>query len=102
MRTLALKLEFCVLGDEPLKDLTFIERYYFRDRLLSNFEFKFPFCMPKSKNEVEFVYELPKLTEEEKREIISSPWEAKSDSFYFVNNQLIIHNKAAYNYSESS
>jgi hypothetical protein len=55
--------------------------------------------MPKSKNEVEFVYDLPKLTEEEKEEIINCPYEAISDSFYFANNQLIIHNKAAYNYS---
>lgn len=99
LRTLALKLEFYVLGDEPIKDLMFIERYYFKNRLLSNFEFKFPFCMPKSKNEVEFVYELPKLSEEEKRELIQCPWEAKSDSFFFAGGSLIIHNKAAYNYS---
>ena len=63
-----------VLGDEPIKDLIFIERYYFKDRLLSHFEFKFPFCIPKSKNDVEFVYDLPKLTPEEKDEIVNSPW----------------------------
>ena len=88
-----------MLTDEPIKDLIFIERYYFKDRLLSNFEFKFPFCIGKSRNEVEFVYELPQLTDEEKREIIASPYEAESDSFFFANGQLIIHNKAAYDYS---
>ena len=41
--------------------------------------------MPKSKNEVEFVYDLPKFTEEEKQDIINSPWEQESDSFYFAN-----------------
>ena len=66
LKTLSLKLEFFVINDEPIKDLVFIERYYFKDRLLSNFEFKFPFCIPKSKNDVEFVYDLPKLSEEEK------------------------------------
>ncbi len=71
-----MKLEFYVLGDEPIKDLLLIERFYFRDRLLSNFEFQFPFCMPKSKNECEFIYDLPKLTDEEKREMIASPWDA--------------------------
>ena len=96
---MALKLEFYVVGDEPITDLIFVERYYFRDRLISHFEFKFPFCMPKSKNEVEFIYDLPKLTEVEKNEIINSPWEAQSDSFYFAQGRLIIHNKAAYNYS---
>eukprot|EP00347_Sterkiella_histriomuscorum_P020011 403339439 len=100
LETLSLKLEFYVLGDEPIKDLLLIERFYFRDKLLSNFEFQFPFCMPKSKNECEFVYDLPILNEEEKQEMIDSPWDAQSDSFFFVNGQLIIHNKAAYNYSE--
>ena len=56
--------------------------------------------MPKSKNEVEFVYDLPHFTQEEKEKIIKAPWDMKSDSFYFAKGQLIIHNKAAYNYSE--
>ncbi len=98
LKNLSLKLEFNVFGDEPVKDLLLIERFYFRDRLLSSFEFKFPFCMPKSKNECEFIYDLPKITEEEKQEMIESPWEARSDSFFFVGGKLIIHNKAAYNY----
>ena len=44
-----------------------IERHYFRDRLLKEFEFKFPFCIPGSTNTVEQVYEVPKLTEEESK-----------------------------------
>ena len=92
LRTLSLKLEFYVNGEEPIKDLIFIERYYFRERILSNFEFKFPFCMGKSKNEVEFVYQLPVLTEAEIDEIIKSPYEAQSDSFFFADGSLIIHN----------
>ena len=99
LKTLSLKLEFYVLGEEPITDLVFVERYYFRDRLLSNFEFKFPFCMGKSKNEIEFVYDLPKFTEQDKQEIIAAPYEQQSDSFFFVNGALIIHNKAAYDYS---
>ena len=100
LRMLSLKLEFYVLGEEPRKDLLFIERYYFKDRLLSNFEFQFPFCIGKSKNEVEFVYELPKFSEDERQEIIKAPFEAQSDSFFFANGSLIIHNKAAYDYSQ--
>lgn len=88
-----------MIGDEPIKDLLLIERFYFKDRLLTNFEFQFPFCMPKSQNQCEFIYDLPVLTDEEKYEMINNPWVPKSDSFFFVNNQLIIHNKAAYNYS---
>ena len=58
-KTLSLKLEFNIVTDEPVKDLLLVERHYFRDRLLINFEFKFPFCMPNSKNDCEFIYDLP-------------------------------------------
>ena len=31
--------------------------------------------------------------------MIRSPYETKSDTFFFVENSLIIHNRAEYNYS---
>lgn len=31
--------------------------------------------------------------------MINSPWETKSDSFYFVENKLIMHNKAEFSYA---
>lgn len=31
--------------------------------------------------------------------MINAPYETKSDSFYFVGQQLIMHNKAEYDYS---
>ena len=33
-------------------------------------------------------------------EMIKSPWETKSDSFYFVGEEMIMHNKAEYSYAE--
>jgi hypothetical protein len=30
--------------------------------------------------------------------MIASPYETKSDSFYFVDNKLVMHNKASYKY----
>ena len=30
--------------------------------------------------------------------MIANPYETKSDSFYFVNNKLVMHNKASYKY----
>lgn len=38
-----------------------IERHYFRDRLLKNFDFEFGFCIPNSKNTCEHIYEFPPL-----------------------------------------
>ena len=32
------------------------------------------------------------------QEMVNSPYETRSDSFYFVNDQLIMHNKADYAY----
>ena len=32
-------------------------------------------------------------------EIIAAPWEVKSDSFFFAEGRLIIHNRAEYNYA---
>ena len=31
--------------------------------------------------------------------MIDNPWETRSDSFYFVGDELVMHNKAEYNYS---
>lgn len=31
-------------------------------------------------------------------EMVAAPYETKSDSFYFVNNELVMHNKADYAY----
>lgn len=32
------------------------------------------------------------------REMIQHPYETQSDSFYFVDNKLVMHNKADYSY----
>ena len=47
----------------------------------------------------EFIYDLPQFSPEEKAEIVASPWEVKSDTFFFAEDKLIIHNRAEYNYA---
>ena len=76
-----------------------IERHYFRDTLIKSFEFKFDFCIPNSVNTWEYIYVVPDFDPEIKKQMIENPWETKSDSFYFVEGKLIMHNKALYNYS---
>lgn len=76
-----------------------IERHYFRDRLIQSYEFKFPFCIPNTTNNWESIYDVPALSEKEKEEMMLNPWETKSDSFYFVGDELVMHNKAEYNYA---
>ena len=99
LRNLELNLEFTnVNGDQPLQQLTLIEKHFFRGQILSQFEFNFPFCVPKSTNQWQYVYELPELSEEQQQEMIDAPFETQSDSFFFAEGRLIVHNKAAYKY----
>jgi hypothetical protein len=31
--------------------------------------------------------------------MIAAPWETKSDTFFFVEDKIVIHNRAEYNYA---
>lgn len=97
LKTVGATVEFTV-GDKPVNNFRMIERHYFRDRLLKNFDFNFGFCIPNSKNTCEHIYEFPALDIDEMQEMIDHPFETKSDSFYFVEGKLIMHNKADYAY----
>ena len=85
-------------GGEPVKGLRMIERHYVGRKLLRNYEFDFAFCIPNSTNSWDAQYELPELSEEDVRTMVDTPYAHKSDSFYFVGDQLIMHNKAEYAY----
>jgi len=75
-----------------------IERHYFRETLVKSFDFTFGFCIPSSTNTWDVVYSLPPLSDELINDMISHPWDTKSDTFYFVEDKLIMHNKASYQY----
>jgi len=90
-------VEFTV-GEKPVNKFRMIERHFFRDRLLKSFDFEFGFCIPTSKNSCEHIYEFPQLPEDLIQEMIANPFETHSDSFYFVDDKLIMHNKADYAY----
>ena len=98
LKDLGSSLTFSV-GNQPVKDFLIIERHYFKDLLIKSFEFKFDFCIPNSINTWEYIYTIPEIDPKVKVEMIEQPWETKSDSFYFVGEKLIMHNKALYNYS---
>ena len=98
LKDLGSSLTFSV-GNQPVKDFLIIERHYFKDLLIKSFEFKFDFCIPNSINTWEYIYTIPEIDPKVKEEMIEQPWETKSDSFYFVGEKLIMHNKALYNYS---
>lgn len=98
LKTIGTALVFSV-GDKPVKNMRMIERHYFKNKLIKSFDFTFGFCIPNSTNEWESIYDLPQLDKKTIEEMINAPWETKSDSFYFVNNELVMHNKSEYSYA---
>jgi len=97
INTVGTSLEF-TNGPYEVYNLRMIERHYFRDQLITSYDFNMPFVMPNSRNTWEMIYTKPLLSDEWKEALMSAPWEAKSDSFYFVNDTLVMHNRAEYNY----
>ena len=98
LKNLGSSLTFQV-GDKPVKNLLMIERHYFNEKLIKSFEFRFDFCIPNSTNSWESIYTIPEIDSETKKQMINEPWHTRSDSFYFVGEELIMHNKAIYNYA---
>ncbi|XP_005100457.1 protein unc-119 homolog B isoform X2 [Aplysia californica] len=98
LKTVGATVEF-VVGDKPVNKFRMIEKHYFRDRVLKCFDFEFGFCIPHSRNTVEHIYEFPKLSDDMIEEMMEHPYETRSDSFYFVEDRLIMHNKADYAYN---
>ncbi|EAN83070.1 UNC119 [Trypanosoma cruzi] len=97
-RAIGAKLVFGINSDFPVRNFRMIERHYFRDTLIKSFDFTFGFCIPHSTNTWEAIYDMPALSEDWIRAIIDNPNETVSDSFYFVENKLVMHNKAFYAY----
>lgn len=97
LKVVGATIEFTV-GKKPVKNFRMIEKHFFRDKLLKIFDFEFGFCMPNSQNTCEHIYEFPALSPEIVQNMIDNPFETRSDSFYFVDNRLIMHNKADYSY----
>ena len=101
LKSLGSTINFKV-GAKEIRNFRMVERHYFRDVLLKSFDFTLDFCMPNSTNSWEIIYEMPELEDGLMQQLIDNPWEAKSDSFYFVEGALVMHNKAEYNYSPLS
>ncbi|XP_045466367.1 protein unc-119 homolog isoform X1 [Harmonia axyridis] len=98
LKTVGATVEFTV-GSRPVNRFRMIERHFFRDKLLKTFDFEFGFCIPYSTNTCEHIYEFPTLSPDLVKEMIAAPFETRSDSFYFVDDRLIMHNKADYAYN---
>jgi protein unc-119 len=96
-----LSLEFSN-GDREVERFRMIERHYFRDQLVKSFDFKFGFVPPNTRNSWDVIYDIPMIDPDLVTEMLKAPYETRSDSFYFVGDELIMHNMAEYRYTENS
>ena len=88
-----------VVGNQIVKNLVLVERHYIDGKLAANYSFKFPLFMPNSSNSIEFIYNVPKLSDEiVKRMNNGDPISAKSDTFVFVEGKMVVHRRAKYIY----
>ena len=99
LRTVVLSLTFSI-GDQPIQNMEMVERHYFKGEVIRSYDFKFGFVIPNSTNTWDFTYDLPQLSPEKEEEIINNPWGVKSDSYFFADGKLIIHNRAIYSYRQ--
>ncbi|KAK2725647.1 hypothetical protein QYM36_000223 [Artemia franciscana] len=95
LRQIGATVDFQV-GSKPIQKFRMIERHFFKDIHLKTFDFDFGYCMANSKNSCEHIYEFPSLSPDLIDEMIKHPYETRSDSFYFADDKLIMHNKADY------
>ena len=96
-KNLSCFLKFKV-GDQAVKNLVLIENHYFKGKRIAMYEFKLPFCSPNSKNQVEYVYEVPQLEDSIVQEILTKKLSTHSDTFFFADGEIIMHNKAEYTF----
>jgi len=89
------------VGKEELPNFRMVERHYFRNRLVKSYDFTFGFCIPESTNTWDAVYNIPPLEDELIEDMVRHPFETHSDSFYFVDDEMIMHNKASYKYTDT-
>ncbi len=75
-----------------------IERHYFQDELIKSYDFNFGFVIPNSTNTWDAVYEIPSLPPSLIDAMITNPFQCKSDTFYFVGEELVMHHKVSYRY----
>eukprot|EP01025_Chloroclados_australasicus_P011053 TRINITY_DN14795_c0_g1_i2.p1 TRINITY_DN14795_c0_g1~~TRINITY_DN14795_c0_g1_i2.p1 ORF type:complete len:343 (+),score=21.66 TRINITY_DN14795_c0_g1_i2:83-1111(+) len=95
------QLTFSV-GPNPVPNLRLIERHYFKGDLVREYDMKFGFCIPGSTNTWEAIYDMPLYSDKQVQEFVDTPEGHHSDSFYFVGDELILHNKATYSYFDEA
>ena len=95
---LKLTLEYKNESQKPVS-LKMIENHYHNNKLIGQFFNDFGFCIPNSNNWKDIIYKF-NSHEFEDLSKSKSTFEIKTDTFFFANNKLIIHNKTLFYFSK--
>lgn len=86
------------VGDEEVKNMVLVENHFYKDTKIASFKFEFPFSAPNSINTWEYIYDVPKIKNEFIEELVAGNAVNTSDTFFFVDGILILHNKSEYQF----
>ncbi len=92
---MSVTLQFKV-GEQEVKNMSLVENHYFKKKRIAQYNFDFPFCAPNSINTWEYIYNMPKMNKEDIKEIVEFGEKTSSDTFFFVGDKMILHNKSEY------
>ena len=95
---LKLTLEYKNESQKP-SSLKMVENHYHNSKLIWQFFNDFGFCIPNSDNSKDIIYKFNSHEFEELSKSKSS-FEIKTDTFFFANDKLIIHNKTLFYFSK--
>lgn len=88
------------VGDQEVKNLVLVENHFYKNNRIASYVFKFPYCAPNSVNSWQYVYELPQIPKEFVDDIIKNGTVTTSDTFFFVEGDMVMHNKSEYVFSD--
>lgn len=88
------------VGDLEVKNLVLVENHFYKNHRIASYVFKFPYCAPNSVNSWQYVYELPKIKKEFIEDIKKNGTVTTSDTFFFVEGKMVMHNKSEYVFSD--
>uniref|UniRef100_A0A023FVM5 Putative photoreceptor synaptic vesicle protein n=1 Tax=Amblyomma parvum TaxID=251391 RepID=A0A023FVM5_AMBPA len=99
LKTVGATVEFTV-GSKPVSKFRMIERHFLPGtNCLRHLTLSSASASPTARTHASTSTSFPSLSQELCDEMIANPFETRSDSFYFVDDKLIMHNKADYAYN---
>lgn len=94
------RLKFSLAQDVP--NLRLIDRHFFKGEFVKEYAMEFGPCKAGSDHCWYAKYHMPEASEEQIMDYVRMPGGHCTDSFYFVGDELMVHNKATFTYIDET